>query len=242
MHRTVALIRRTIVATLALGLSGLGGGQALAANSCPKPPDLPANFVSEVDNPYFPLSPGTTFHYEGKEDGEDSSDDFAVTNDTKVILGVTTTVVHDEGFINGRLREDTFDWFAQDSDGNVWYFGEDTKELNKHGEVVSTEGSWEAGVDGARAGIFMPADPKVGDVFKQEHSKGVAEDCFKILDLNAKVKVPFVSSHHALETKEFSKLDPGVVEHKFYVKDIGDVFEETVKGGNDFLKLISVDS
>jgi hypothetical protein len=153
-------------------------------------------FVGQIDNPYLPLKPGTTLTYKGKLDGQPATDVFSVTNRTKVILGVTTTVIHDQVFIKGDLVEDTEDWFAQDSAGNVWYFGEDTKELD-HGEVVSTEGSWEAGVNNARAGIFMPAVPKVGQSFKQEDAKNVAEDCSKIVDLNASVKTPFVSSNEA---------------------------------------------
>jgi len=153
-----------------------------------------------------------------------------------VILGVTTTVVLDQVFMKGELVEDTEDWFAQDSAGNVWYLGEDTKEL-ENGVVVSTEGSWEAGVHGARAGIFMPAEPKVGQVFKQEDAKNVAEDCFKIVDLNASVKTPFVTSNEALQTEEFSLIDPGLADIKHYVRDIGLVRDQ---GASDFLELVSV--
>src|SRR5207249_166936 len=127
--------------------------------------------------------PGTTLTYKGKVDGKSATDVFAVTNQTKVILGVATTAVHDQVFVKDELAEDTLDWYAQDTAGNVWYFGEDTKEL-ENGQVVSTEGSWQAGVDHARPGIFMPATPAVGDVFKQEEAKGVAEDCFRVVDLN----------------------------------------------------------
>lgn len=160
----------------------------------------------------------------------------SVTNRTKVILGVTTTVVLDKVFIKGELVEDTEDWFAQDTDGNVWYLGEDTKEL-ENGQVVSTEGSWEAGVDNARAGIFMPAGPKVGQVFKQEDAKNVAEDCFTIVDLHASVKTRFVSSNEALKTEEFSLIDPGLVDTKHYVRNIGLVRDQ---GSSDLLELVSV--
>jgi hypothetical protein len=152
---------------------------------------------------------------------------------------VTTTVVHDQAFIKGELVEDTLDWYAQDAAGNVWYFGEDTKEL-EDGVVVSTEGSWEAGVDNARAGIFMPAQPTVGQVFKQEDAKNVAEDCSRIVDLNASVRTQFVSSDEALKTEEYSLLEPDVLDNKYYVKDIGLVREETIQGGNDALSLVSV--
>jgi hypothetical protein len=225
---------------------GLGAALALTAPassapspSCPRPSDLPASFAARVDNPYLPLTPGATFTYKGKLDGQSATDVFAVTNRTKLILGVATTVVHDQVFTKGKLTEDTEDWYAQDADGNVWYFGEDTKELD-NGQVVSTEGSWEAGVDRARAGIFMPAQPMVGQVFKQEDARNVAEDCTRIGDLNASVKTPFVSSSDALKTEEFSLLEPDVLDNKFYVRNVGLVREQTVQGGTDILELVSV--
>ena len=212
---------------------------AFGASSCPRPPALPAQFVTQIDNPYLPLTPGTTLTYKGKLDGTPATDVFTVTGETKVILGVGTTVVHDRVFQQGDLVEDTFDWFAQDADGNVWYFGEDTKELD-HGVVVSTEGSWEAGVNNARAGIFMPAVPKVGQTFKQEDANKVAEDCTKIVDLHASVRTPYVTSTEALKTEEFSLLEPGVLDNKYYVRNIGLVAERTIQGGTDFLDLVSV--
>jgi hypothetical protein len=233
MHRIAVASAAALAALCAMA------APVWSAPSCPKPPALPANFVGQIDNPYLPLTPGTTLTYKGKLDGEPATDLFTVTNSTKLILGVTTTVVRDQVYIKGELREDTQDWFAQDSEGNVWYFGEDTKEL-EDGQVVSTEGSWEAGVDNARGGIFMPAEPRVGQVFKQEDAKNVAEDCSRIVDLNASVKTPFVSSNDALKTEEFSLLEPEVLDNKYYVRDIGLVREQTVQGGSDFLSLISV--
>jgi hypothetical protein len=210
-----------------------------ASTSCPKPPPLPEEFVGQIDNPYLPLTPGTTLTYRGKLDGISAVDVFAVTHDTKVIQGVTTTVIHDQVFKKGELVEDTLDWFAQAADGTVWYLGEDTREL-ENGQVVSTEGSWEAGVDHARAGIFMPAHPRVGQFFKQEDAPKVAEDCTRIVDLNATVRTPYVNSNRALKTEEFSLLEPGVLDNKFYVRGTGLVQEQTVQGGNDILKLVSV--
>ena len=207
--------------------------------ACPTPPDLPTQWAPQITNRYLPLTPGTTWTYKGKLDGKPATDVFTVTGDTKVILGVTTTVIHDQVFQGGDLVEDTFDWFAQAADGTVWYFGEDTKELD-HGTVISTQGSWEAGVDRARAGIFMPAAPAVGDFFKQEDAKNVAEDCTRIADLNASVKTPYVTTHNALKTEEFSLLEPGVLDNKYYVQDIGLVAERTVQGGDDTLDLVSV--
>jgi hypothetical protein len=233
MSRIAVGVVAAVAAALVLAAPASG------APSCPKPPALPPTFVGEVTNPYLSLTPGTTLSYRGKLDGKSATDVFSVTGETKPILGVTTTVVHDQVFIKGELVEDTFDWFAQDAEGNVWYFGEDTKEL-ENGQVVSTEGSWEAGVDHARAGIFMPATPEVGQVFKQEDAKNVAEDCSRIVDLNASVKTRFVSSNEALKTEEFSLLEPDVLDNKFYVRNIGLVREQTVQGGSDFLELVSV--
>jgi hypothetical protein len=238
MHRIVvaamAAIATTVVAVAAIAAAV--AAPPSSAPSCPRPAALPTSFVGVIDNPYFPLKPGTTLSYRGKLDGKSATDVFSVTSETKMILGVTTTVVRDQAFIKGELVEDTEDWFAQDTEGNVWYLGEDTREL-ENGVVASTEGSWEAGVRGARAGIFMPADPKVGQVFKQEDAKNVAEDCFKIVDLKASVKTPFVSSNDALKTEEFSLIDPGLLDNKHYVRNIGLVRDQ---GGSDFLELVSV--
>ena len=229
----VAVVAVTVVATVPASSAPPG------SQSCPKPPALPNQWAAQIDNPYLPLSPGTTLTYRGKVDGKNVTDVFAITDQTKLIEGVNARVIHDQVFRGGNLVEDTFDWFAQDADGNVWYFGEDTKELD-HGTVVSTEGSWEAGVNKANAGIFMPAHPAVGDFFKQEDAKNVAEDCTRILDLGASVTTPFVSSNNALKTEEFSLLEPGVLDNKYYVKGIGNVQEQTVQGGNDVLNLVSV--
>ena len=209
------------------------------SQSCPKPPALPNQWAAQIDNPYLPLSPGTTLTYRGKVDGKNVTDVFSITDQTKLIEGVNARVIHDQVFRGGNLVEDTFDWFAQDANGNVWYFGEDTRELD-HGTVISTEGSWQAGVNKANAGIFMPAHPQVGDFFKQEDAKNVAEDCTRILTLNASVTTPFVTSDDALKTEEFSLLEPGVLDNKYYVKGIGNVAERTVQGGSDTLDLVSV--
>jgi hypothetical protein len=237
MHRTVVAAVVAIATTVAVIAAVIvHAAPPSSAPSCPRPTALPSTFVGEIDNPYFPLKPGTTLSYRGKLEKKSATDVFSVTSQTKVILGVTTTVVRDQVFMKGELVEDTEDWFAQDTEGNVWYLGEDTREF-ENGVVVSTEGSWEAGVHGARAGIFMPANPKVGQVFKQEDAKNVAEDCFKIVDLNASVKTPFVTSNEAMKTEEFSLIDPGLLDIKHYVRGIGLVRDE---GASDFLELVSV--
>ena len=199
----------------------------------------PSDFVSRVDNPYFPLKPGSEWHYKGNKDGTRTTDDLKATHRTKTILGVDTTVVHDVVRVHGRPEEVTNDFYAQDRDGNVWYFGEATKELDRHGNIISTEGSFKAGVDGARAGLYIPGHPQVGDSARQEFYKGHAEDHFKVLDRKAHVSVPFVSTNKALRTKEWTPLEPGVVDNKYYVRGVGTVREIAVKGPVERLELVS---
>jgi hypothetical protein len=208
-----------------------------------RPPQIdPANFVSAVTNPYFPLVPGTTFVYEGESEGVPTREVMTVTNQTKLILGVTTTVVHVQSFEDGVLIEETFDWYAQDVEGNVWYFGEDTQELDEAGNVVSTEGSWEAGVDGAQPGIIMLADPKKGKRYQQENAPDVAEDMAQVRRLNASVCVPYGCFDNVLVTKEWTPLERGVVENKYYAPGVGFILSVTTKGGDERLELVSVSS
>jgi hypothetical protein len=189
------------------------GGKAKEAHS----PNIdPANFVAKVNNKYFPLEPGTTFVYEGKDEEGFERIEVSVTNDTKRIMGVECTVVRDRVWIDGGLVEDTFDWHAQDKQGNVWYFGENSREI-KNGKVVSTEGSWEAGVDGARPGILIQGDPKVGETYYQEYYKGEAEDKGKVLSLNESATVPYGSFDDLLMTADWNPLEPAAgVAHKYY--------------------------
>jgi hypothetical protein len=219
----------------------------LAATGCgektTKPPGGqaidPADFVTTIDNPYMPLTPGTVFHYEGAGGGIPELNAVHVTRRTKLILGVTCVVVADTVLADGSLTEATADWYAQDRDGNVWYFGEDSKQY-ENGVLVGTEGSWEAGVDGARAGIVMEAHPRVGDSYRQEYLKDVAEDQAQVLGLSASVTVPFGSYENCLRTKEWSRLEPGVVEEKYYAQSVGVLKAVTVEGGSDHSELVSV--
>jgi hypothetical protein len=219
-----------------------GSQQAGSTQENPCKDPEPSNFVSEVDNKFFPLKPGTKFFYKGKEEGVPSSNKVFVTHKTKEILGVTTTVVHDQVFKGKKkvLAEDTFDWYAQAKDGTVCYFGEDTKELDKNGNVISTEGSWEAGVNGAQPGIIMEAHPKVGDTYQQEFAPGVAEDMAKVLSLDKSACVPYGCFHHLLLTKEWTPLEPSVAEHKYYAKDVGFIRGVVVKGGREHTELVRI--
>jgi hypothetical protein len=227
-----------IAAAAALGvLLVLGSGAQVAiAKSQPSPDD----FVRRVDNPWFPLIPGTTFVYRGVKDGKAARDVYTVTQAAKTIQGVRCTGVRDRLFLVGRLEERTTDWYAQDRRGNVWYFGESTAELDRAGRVTSTEGSWQAGRSGAQAGIYMTARPQVGQSRRQEYYKGHAQDHFSVLTLRASVSVPYVSSNRALLTKEWTPLEPGTVDHKYYLRGIGEVKEVTVKGPTERLELVSL--
>ena len=179
----------------------------------------PAEFTTTIDNEYFPLKPGTTFLYEGGQE----RDEFAVTHRTKEVMGVECVVVNDKAWEDGKLIERTHDWFAQDKEGNVWYFGEDTKEY-ENGKVVSTKGSWEAGVDGAKPGIIMQAHPKVGQTYRQEYYPGEAMDMAKVQSLNDSVTVPYGSFDDVLVTKEWTPLEPSYHEHKYYARGVGHVY------------------
>jgi hypothetical protein len=200
---------------------------------------LPNHFAAEVDNPWFPLEPGTTYVYRGRKDGKPSREVLEVTNLTKTILGVRATVLHDNLYLAGKLAERTTDWYAQDADGNVWYLGEATAELDRQGHVTSREGSWQAGMDGAEAGIYMPARPKVGESFSQEFYKGHAEDHFKVVSLHAGVRAPYASSKAALQTREWTPLEPGKIDFKYYVRGVGTVKEQAADE-SELARLVSV--
>lgn len=231
----------------ACGTDRPGGTAAPATGTTPPsvaPTTTPAatpvpSFVAKVDNPWFPLAPGARWVYTGVKDGERARDVVVVTRDTKVVLGVRCVVVHDELYLSGVLHERTDDWYAQDAEGNVWYFGEDTVELDEAGKVVSREGSWQAGVHGAQQGIYLPGNPAVGDTGLQEYLKGHAEDHFKVLSLTASIRVPAASSKAALLTEEWTPLEPDVRDHKYYVSGIGEVKEQSVMGPAESLSLES---
>ena len=226
----------TIMAAAVLFVLASTGITASAPAAGPNPGD----FVAHVDNPWFPLLPGTTFVYRGVKDGKTARDVVTVTHATRTIQGVRSTAVADRLYLAGRLEERTTDWYAQDRRGNVWYFGEATGELDRAGHVTSTEGSWLAGRNGAKAGIYMTARPTVGQSRLQEYYKGHAEDHFAVVSLRARVSVPYTTSNRALLTKEWTPLEPGTLDHKYYVRGIGEVKEVTVKGPTERAELISV--
>jgi hypothetical protein len=223
-------------ALLTLGLLAL-----LAACGSHKPefrqPRMPSpeHFLASVSHPYYPLPVGATWVYRAHT--ADGVEEITVTvlPRTKIVAGVTATVVHDRATLDGTLTEDTYDWFAQDDQGNVWYLGEDTTAYDADGST-STEGSWQAGVHGASPGLAMPAKPKVGDRYQQEYLSGIAEDRGEILALDAEGRVPWGPFSDAVRTRDTSPLEPKLTEFKYYVRGIGDVLEEE---GEDRLELVS---
>ena len=227
--------------SVALTLSGCGEDvPEILLDGGPYAPVIdPADFSGGGSNVYYPLEVGTTTVFEGESDGDHEKIQIDVTSDTREILGVSCTVVRDRVWVDGELEEDTYDWFAVDNDGNVWYFGEDSKEI-EDGVVVATSGSWEAGVDGALPGIVMEADPRVGDAYRQEHYEGEAEDMAEVVGIGESVTVPYGSYTNVLRTKEWTPLEPDVVEHKFYAQDVGVILETVVKGGEGRIELISL--
>ncbi len=194
----------------------------------------PANFVTTIDNPYFPLTPGTTKIFEGKTDAGFEHEEMKVTSDTKVIMGVTCVTVIDTVTLAGKLEEATTDWYAQDKQGNVWYFGEDSKAY-KDGKVVSTKGSWTAGVNGALPGYIMKTQPALNETYRQEYQKGEAEDWATILSLNESATVPVGAYKNVRMTKEWSALEnPPVFEYKYYAKGIGQIMTKGGMGKNSW--------
>ena len=251
MKRTL-LIALALVAALAGGC-GSGGKHASstttdragsASTLAPihghySPSIDPSSFVTTIDNRYSPLTPGTAYHFRGVRGTTPQIDDEVVTHRTVQILGVTCTVVRDTVSEHGRTIERTLDFYAQDKAGNVWYMGEDAFELRR-GRFAKASDSWRSGVDGAKPGIIMPADPQPGDSYRQEYyPSGEAMDEAHVLGVRGPVKVPYRTFGKALATSEFSPLEPQT-EEKYYVAGVGEVLERVVKGHREEFRLVSV--
>ncbi|HLC09470.1 MAG TPA: hypothetical protein VJK06_09325 [Methyloceanibacter sp.] len=189
----------------------------------------PNNFIRQINNPYFPLKPGTTFVYKTPDGSEIVRT--TVTHETKKVLGVTCIVVLDRAFVDGELVERTRDYYAQDKNGNVWYFGEAARNF-ENGEFLNTDGSWLAGVNGATPGIIMKGHPHVGDRYDQENAPGIAEDRAKIVSLDSTKTVPHGGFQHVLVTAETNPLEPGFLERKYYAPGIGLVLAIDVLTGD----------
>lgn len=199
----------------------------------------PDDFVEAVDNPFFPLIPGTKWRYEAQlEDGETERIELEVLSETRQVMGVEATILHDRVFVEDELAEDTHDWFAQDKEGNVWYLGEEVDNY-EGGVLVNHGGAWEWGVDGALPGIIMWADPAahIGESYRQEYYPGHAEDMGQVLRVGESLTVPFGAFDDVLQTLDTTPLEPGVREHKYYAKGVGVIKEMEVGGGESVLLL-----
>jgi hypothetical protein len=202
----------------------------------------PADFSADITNPYWPMKPGTRWVYRGTEKGEPSQDIVivATTSTKKLANGITARVVRDTARVNGHIIEDTLDWYAQDSAGNVWYMGEQTAEFEK-GKIISRAGSWEAGKDGALPGILIPARPQVGQQYRQEYKRGEAEDNGQVLATNHLVEVAAGQYKGALVTMDTSTIEPDVVEFKFYAPEVGPLLALDISGGAGREELVKID-
>jgi hypothetical protein len=197
----------------------------------------PANFVDVIDNPYLPYAVGSRWVYEGQSEGEMERIEVEVLDDTREVMGITATVVRDTVYVDDEMVEDTYDWFAQDADGNVWYLGEDTREF-EDGVAVNAAGAWEAGIDGALPGIVMPADPQVGDAFRQEFYPGEAEDMGEITEVGVARSIGLGDFDDVVVMTHWTPLEPDVVEEKWYARGVGTIYEEAVAGGDELVELI----
>ena len=198
----------------------------------------PAQFVSKIDNPYFPLPAGRTLVYRGTKDGMTQVDRVHVTSKTRTIQGVTARTVRDVARHGRHLLEKTRDWYAQDDNGNVWYLGEATKSFE--GGKVDTSGSWLWGKDNAKPGVIMEGTPHVPDSYRQECLQGEAEDMAWVVTIGGSTKVPYGVVHRVLRTFEFARIEPNVVDQKLYGPGVGIVAETTMHGAPETSFLVRV--
>ncbi|MEK6250742.1 MAG: hypothetical protein AABM43_02155 [Actinomycetota bacterium] len=254
IRKPVAAVIGILAATFALGACGNGGGsKSTSADPAPtaatsglpqgsEPVKLdPADFTTQIDNPYWPMKPGSRWVYREVNPEDLSVEDVVVkvTNRTKKMAnGIDARVVSDFVSENGVPTEVTTDYYAQDAAGNIWYLGEQTTEY-ANGKPKTTAGSFEAGVDGAQAGIAVPADPKPGLTYRQEYYAGQAEDRGEVVSVDEQVEPPFGHFKHALMTKDTNPLEPKVLEFKFYARDVGPVSTVGVSGGSKIEELVS---
>lgn len=211
--------------------AGIGGTKAVAGEGevYTMPFDA-ANFENPGVNSYFPIKPGMKWEYRELDDEgeEEAKVIFEVTKATKTILGVTCIVIHDQVIEERKVVEDTIDYYATDKFGNVWYFGEDSRDFER-GKLVSVDGSWLSGAEGAMPGLYLAAEPKVGMVFQQEVSPGQAEDMAQIEEIGVSVRVKKGKFENCIKVKEWNPLEPGIIEYKYYAPGMGVVLEEEPK-------------
>ncbi len=210
---------------------------ALSSDAPYRPQIDPTEFSATVDNAWFPLAPGTRWVLRGSGDAAGEIDHLEVLSETRTVMGVECVVVEDVVSLDGEPVEITQDWYAQDTDGNVWYFGEETAEY-ENGQVVSTAGAWEAGVDGAQPGIIMPAAPVLDVTYRQEYFAGEAEDMARAIEVGASAETPYGAFDDVLVTEDWTPLEPDVVERKYYARGIGLIMERQVRGGSSVFELV----
>lgn len=229
-------MKKWLLILLVFVVAGLAGCRSDSSDSDYAVEIDPDNFVMGIDNPYFPRIPGSRYVYEGQTSEGLERVEVEVLTETRQVMGVTATIMRDIVYLDGVLVEDTRDWFAQDTAGNVWYFGEEVDNY-ENGVLVDHAGSWEAGVDGALPGIYMYADPagQMGQTYRQEYYAGEAEDMATILSVTEQVTVPYGSYENVLQTRDFTPLEPGVEEHKFYALGIGEIKAVNLGSGAEFV-------
>ena len=246
----------TVLALALLAACGSDGAGAPPATTLPSPAPLgpdavidpgdggrydpqldPADFVEVIDNPYLPLLVGSRWVYEGDSDGRPERIEVVVTDERRLIDGIVATVVRDTVYVDGERVEDTYDWFAQDREGNVWYLGEDSNDY-EDGVNVSREGSWEHGVDGAVAGIVMPADPTVGDAYRQELLPGEAEDLGEVIRVDERITIGLGTYTEVIVTEDWTPLEPDVVENKWYAPGVGKIYGTHEQGPSGTIELV----
>ncbi len=230
-HRLGILLAGALVA------GGLAATAAAARSGHASPAAGTTRFVREITNPYLPYRPGTVWVYRGIKDGVSQKDVVRVTHRTRLIRGVRCTAITDVATHGARTLERTTDWYAQDRVGNVWYFGEATAAYGTGGGV-DRSGSWLAGVHGARPGIVMTAHPRVGDAHRQEYWPGHAEDQYWLVALRQRLHVPAGTFTQAARTVEWSRLEPSVIDEKFYVPGVGVVKETAAQGPPEVATLV----
>jgi len=227
------------IALIGMILIFVSGCATSTTNEIYDPQINPADFISGVNNKYFSLIPGRTLIYEAKTDEGTERIEVTTLNETRTVMGVECMIVWDRVFLNDELMEDTLDWFAQDKEGNVWYFGEDSKEI-KDGQVISRAGSWESGIDEAKPGIIMSANPEIGVQYRQEYYKGQAEDMGEVIAIDEKVEVPYGSFEHCLKTRDWTPLEKNTDEYKYYSSEIGAVVLELGVYSKERVELVDI--
>ena len=221
-----------LVATWLLLPFGCSKDTARQIDSSYKPDINPANFTNStiITNPYYPATPGKKYIYEGQTDEGFERVEEQRLNTTKIIMGITCVISNFKGYVNGKLIEETWDWYAQDNDGTLWYFGEEVDNYNGNGTLIDHGGSWEAGVDGAQPGKIMPANPQTGVKYREEYYFGHAEDEAEIIGTGLSETISLGTYNDCIKTKNWTVLEPDALENKIYAPGTGLIKEIDIPG------------